>query len=92
MQLKLNEAKRTKEALTQEEYDGKFEFKGTYRKPSDSCPSTRRSRRQSIRTDRKHKKGSTSTHNSSESDQENPSLNLAMVASAKLLSKDIHAK
>ena len=85
LQLKLNEAKRTKQALLQAENDGNFEFKATYRKPSD--PPSSGGRRGS-QWSRKYSDKS-SKHKNYETDEEPPQMDLATLAKAKLLAKDI---
>ena len=80
----LNGSKKTKEAskLDQSEEE-KFEFKGTYVKPSNGRPSSGRPRKGSVRG-RKN-----SSRNGSESGQDDGPMDFGSVARAKMISKDI---
>ena len=84
LELILNGAKKTKESSLVEEVDeGKFEFKGTYVKPSSGRPSSSKLRKGSV----KLRNGSHRTN--SESDQDVGPMDFGSVARAKMLSKDI---
>ena len=80
----LNGSKKAKEAskLDQSEEE-KFEFKGTYVKPSNGRPSSGRPRKGSVRG-RKN-----SSRNGSESGQDDGPMDFGSVARAKMISKDI---
>ena len=79
----LDSAKKTKESSKVEKIDEtKFEFKGTYVKPSSGRPSSGRQRKGSFRA----RNGSNRTN--SESEGVGP-MDFGSVARAKMLSKDI---
>ena len=80
----LNGSKKSKEASKVDQSDEeKFEFKGTYVKPSNGRPSSSRPRKGSARG-RKN-----SSRNGSESGQDDGPMDFGSVARAKMISKDI---
>ena len=80
----LNGAKKTKEESKKEKIDEeKFEFKGTYIKPTNGRPSSSKIRKNSVRA-RKN-----SNRNDSESGQDDGPMDFGSVARAKMFSKDI---
>ena len=80
----LNGAKKTKEASKIDQNDEeKFEFKGTYVRPSNGRPSSGRPRKCSVRG------RNNSNRNDSESGQDDGPMDFGSVARAKMVSKDI---
>ena len=91
LQTRINETKRAKEASSRDVSSAKslLEFKATYRKPSDNRPLSCISGKNAFKNRGKGKNEYSSNSSDSKSDHENGKMDMATVASIKLMSKEI---